>query len=60
MGHNGNTVSYIAFPHYLPVDDITMVVLANTGSDAAKAWEMIQQIVAVVSPKNPWTDLPKE
>jgi len=60
LGHNGNTVSYIAFPYYLPVDDITMVVLANTGSYAAKAWEMMQEIAAVVSPNNPWTDLPKE
>jgi D-alanyl-D-alanine carboxypeptidase len=60
VGHNGNPLNYIAFPYHLPADEITLVVLGNTGSHPAKAWEMIGEIVPIVSPNNPWTNLPKE
>jgi D-alanyl-D-alanine carboxypeptidase len=60
VGHNGNTISYIGFPYYLPADGITMVVLANTGSHAPDAWKMIGEIVRIVRPGNPWTNLPKQ
>jgi hypothetical protein len=60
VGLNGNPLNYIAFPYHLPADDITLVVLGNTGSHPPKAWEMIGKIVLIVSPNNPWTNLPRE
>ena len=60
VGHNGNTISYIAFPYHLPAGDITVVLLGNTGSHAAEAWEMLGEIVDAVSPRNPWPNLPNE
>ena len=60
IGHNGNTLSYMAYPYYLPAEDITMVVLLNSGADIRGSWRLIQDIAAIVSPKNPWTNLPRE
>lgn len=60
MGHNGNTLSYMTYPYYLPAEGITMVVLLNTGANIAGSWQMIQNIAEIISPHNPWTNLPKE
>jgi D-alanyl-D-alanine carboxypeptidase len=60
IGHNGNTQSYMAYPYFLPSDGITMVVLLNSGVDIPGSWKLIEDIVGIVSPKNPWPNLPKE
>jgi D-alanyl-D-alanine carboxypeptidase len=60
VGHNGNILSYMAYPYYLPADGITMVVLLNTGANIPASWKMMQDIAGIVSPKNPWTNLPKQ
>ena len=60
IGHNGNTQSYMAYPYYLPHEQITMVVLLNSGTNIPGTWRMMQDIAAIVSPNHPWTGLPKE
>jgi D-alanyl-D-alanine carboxypeptidase len=60
IGHNGNTLSYMAYPYYLPAEGITMVVLLNTGANIPGSWRMMQDIAGIISPNNPWTNLPKE
>jgi D-alanyl-D-alanine carboxypeptidase len=60
IGHNGNTMSYMAYPYYLPSERITMVVLLNSGADAPRSWAMMQDIARIVTPKNLWPALPKQ
>jgi D-alanyl-D-alanine carboxypeptidase len=60
IGHNGNTMSYMAYPYYLPAGQITMVVLLNTGADIPGSWVMIQDITRIVSPSQPFSNLPKK
>jgi D-alanyl-D-alanine carboxypeptidase len=51
IGHNGNMMSYMAYPYYLPAERITMVVLINSGVDVPGSWVMMQDITRIVSPK---------
>lgn len=60
IGHNGNTMSYMVYPYYLPSERMTMVVMLNTGADIPGSWRMIQDITRIISPNNPWPGLPKE
>jgi D-alanyl-D-alanine carboxypeptidase len=60
IGHNGNILSYMAYPYYLPDEGITMVVLLNSGADIPGSWAMMQDITRIISPKHPWPGLPKE
>jgi D-alanyl-D-alanine carboxypeptidase len=60
IGHNGNILSYMAYPYYLPDEGITMVVLLNSGADIPGSWAMIQDITRIISPNHPWPGLPKE
>jgi D-alanyl-D-alanine carboxypeptidase len=60
IGHNGNILSYMVYPYYLPSDQTTMVVMLNTGADIPGSWRLIQDITRIISPKNIWPDLPKE
>lgn len=60
IGHNGNILSYMAYPYYLPDEGITMVVLLNSGADIPGSWAMMQDITKIISPKHPWPGLPKE
>jgi D-alanyl-D-alanine carboxypeptidase len=60
IGHNGNIMSYMAYPYYLPSERITMVVMLNSGADIPGSWGMIQEITRIISPKHPWPGLPKE
>jgi D-alanyl-D-alanine carboxypeptidase len=60
IGHNGNILSYMAYPYYLPEEGITMVVLLNTGADIPGSWAMMQDITRIVSPDHPWPGVPKE
>ena len=60
IGHNGNMMSYMAYPYYLPPERITMVVLINSGVDVPGSWVMMQDITRIVSPNRPWPGLPKQ
>jgi hypothetical protein len=50
----------MAYPYYLPEEQITMVVLLNSGTNIPGTWRIMQDIAAIVSPNHPWTGLPKE
>jgi D-alanyl-D-alanine carboxypeptidase len=60
VGHNGNIMSYMAYPYYLPAERITMVVLLNSGVDIPGSWIMMQDITRIISPHHPWPNLPKK
>src|SRR5262249_12695206 len=60
IGHNGNIMSYMAYPYYLPAERITMVVLLNSGADIPGSWIMMQDITRIISPNHPWPNLPKK
>jgi D-alanyl-D-alanine carboxypeptidase len=59
IGHNGNIMSYMAYPYYLPAERITLVVLINSGVDVPGSWVMMQDITRIISPNHPWPGLPK-
>ena len=59
-GHNGNIMSYMAYPYYLPSERITMVVLLNSGVDVPGSWAMMQDITRIITPGNLWPGLPKQ
>ena len=60
LGHNGNILSYMVYPYYLPDERITLVVMLNSGIDIPGSWRLMQDIVPIVSPRHPWPGLPKE
>src|SRR5262245_22354889 len=59
IGHNGNILSYMAYPYYLPAERIMMIVLPNSGVDAQGSCAMMQDITRIISPHNPCTGLQK-
>lgn len=58
LGHNGNILSYMAYPYYLPSERITLVLLLNTGGDIPGSWRMMQEITRIIAPDNPWPNIP--
>ena len=60
IGHNGNIMSYMVYPYYLPSERITMVVMLNSGVDIPGSWAMMQDITRIISPNNLWPNLPKQ
>jgi D-alanyl-D-alanine carboxypeptidase len=60
IGHNGNIMSYMVYPYYLPSERITLVVMLNSGVDIPGSWAMMQDITRIISPKHPWPGLPKK
>ncbi len=60
IGHNGNVMSYMVNPYYLPSERVTMVVMLNSGADIPGSWRLMQDITRIISPTNPWPGLPKE
>jgi D-alanyl-D-alanine carboxypeptidase len=60
LGHNGNILSYMVYPYYLPAERITMVVMLNSAVDIPGSWMMVQDITRIVSPNHPWPNLPKQ
>ena len=60
IGHNGNIMSYMAYPYYLPSERITMVVLLNSGVDVPGSWAMMQDLTRIITPSNLWPGLPKQ
>ena len=60
LGHNGNPLSCMIYPYYLPDEHITMIVWVNSAIDVPATWRLMQIVAPVVSPSHPWTGLPKE
>ncbi len=60
VGHNGNILSYMIYPYYLPSEQMAMVVMLNSGADIPGSWILIQDITRIISPNNIWPNLPKE
>ncbi len=60
IGHNGNIMSYMVYPYYLPSERITLVVMLNSGVDIPGSWAMMQDITRIISPNNLWPNLPKQ
>jgi D-alanyl-D-alanine carboxypeptidase len=60
IGHNGNILSYMVYPYYLPSEQMTLVVMLNTGADIPGSWQLMQDITRIISPSNVWPGLPKE
>lgn len=58
LGHGGNIFSHVSYPHYLPSEDLTMVVLFNSGENIYESVRIIQEITRIIAPKNVWPDLP--
>jgi D-alanyl-D-alanine carboxypeptidase len=60
IGHNGNILSYMVYPYYLPSEKLTLVVMLNSGADIPGSWRLMQDITRVISPNYLWPGLPKE
>jgi D-alanyl-D-alanine carboxypeptidase len=54
IGHNGNTPGFQTYAYYLPPEDTTMVVMVNSSIDLVGVWNLVSDIVKVVSPAHPW------
>ncbi|HEY7061499.1 MAG TPA: serine hydrolase domain-containing protein [Chloroflexota bacterium] len=57
-GHDGNVLSQIAYPFYLPSQQMTLVVLLNSSIDALDSVAVMQAITGVISPNNVWPNPP--
>lgn len=58
LGHGGNIFSHVSYPHYLPSEDLTMVVLFNSGENIYESVRVVQAITRIIAPDNVWPDLP--
>ena len=58
LGHGGNIFSHVSYPHYLPSEDLTMVVLFNSGENIYESVSIVQEITRIIAPNNVWPDLP--
>jgi D-alanyl-D-alanine carboxypeptidase len=59
LGHGGNIFSHVAYPHYLPSEDLTMVLLFNSGENIYDSVRIVQEVTRIIAPDNVWPDLPK-
>lgn len=57
-GHDGNILGYVAYPFYLPSQDMTMVVLLNSAVDILDSVVVMQAVTRVISPDNVWPNAP--
>lgn len=57
-GHDGNILGYVAYPFYLPSQQMTMVVLLNSAVDILDSVVVMQAITRVISPGNIWPNPP--
>lgn len=57
-GHDGNVLSHIAYPFYLPAQQMTLVVLLNSSVDVLDSVAMMQAITTVIAPDNVWPNPP--
>jgi D-alanyl-D-alanine carboxypeptidase len=58
LGHGGNIFSHVSYPHYLPSEDLTMVLLFNSGENIYDSVKVVQAVTRIISPNNVWPDLP--
>ncbi len=57
-GHDGNVLGYVAYPFYLPEQEMTLVVLLNSAVNVLDSVEMMQTITRIISPDNVWPNPP--
>jgi D-alanyl-D-alanine carboxypeptidase len=57
-GHDGNVLGYVAYPFYLPTQQMTLVVLLNSSVDILDSVTLMQAITRVISPNNVWPNPP--
>jgi D-alanyl-D-alanine carboxypeptidase len=50
----------MVYPYYLPSEQMTLVVMLNSGADISGSWRLMQDITRIISPNNVWPGLPKE
>jgi D-alanyl-D-alanine carboxypeptidase len=60
QGHNGRIPGWTTYPYYLPEQKLTIVVSLNTSANVLAGWDLYQQVVATVTPDNPFSDPPTE
>jgi D-alanyl-D-alanine carboxypeptidase len=56
--HVGNVLGYVAYPLYLPTQQLTLVVLLNSSVNILDSVFLMQAITRVVSPENVWPNPP--
>ena len=56
--HVGNVLGYVAYPVYLPSQQMTLVVLLNSSVDILDSVVLMQAITRVISPDNVWPNPP--
>jgi D-alanyl-D-alanine carboxypeptidase len=57
-GHDGNVLSNMAYPFYLPAQRMTMVVLLNSSVNVLGANALMQAITRAIAPNNVWPNPP--
>ena len=57
-GHDGNVFCHIAYPIYLPSQQITLVMLLNSSVHVLDSVAVMRAITAVISPDNVWPNPP--
>lgn len=57
-GHDGNVLGYVAYPFYLPSQQMTLVVLLNSAVDILDSVTLMQAITRIISPDNVWPNPP--
>ena len=56
--HVGNVLGYVAYPVYLPAQQMTLVVLLNSSVDILDSVDVMQAITRIISPDNVWPNPP--
>ena len=54
IGHNGNISGYQTYAYYLPPERTTMVVIVNSSVDLIGVWNLVTEIVKIISPDHSW------
>ena len=57
-GHDGNVLGYVAYPFYLPDQEMTLVVLLNSAVNILESVDLMQAITRIISPDNVWPGPP--
>jgi len=60
IGHNGNISGYQTYAYYLPSERTTMVVIVNSSVDLVGVWNMVEEIVSIITPDHPWPPPPTD
>jgi len=60
IGHNGNISGYQTYAYYLPPERTTMVVIVNSSVDLIGVWNLVTEIVKIISPDHSWPAPPSD